>query len=107
MILAKGSCVGRSPPLHHIQDLGHAPLPAGAHRVSRERDPGEEPFAEDEDWGYGPPRYLRPERVQLAAEALRATSYAQLISGVDPAELTRAEVYPLGWSEADSLEWGR
>lgn len=35
---------------------------------------GEEPFAEDEDWGYGPPRYLRPERVQLAAEALRATS---------------------------------
>lgn len=67
---------------------------------------GEEPFAEDEDWGYGPPRYLRSERVRLAAEALRATSYAQLISGVDPAELTSAEVYPLGWSEADSLEWG-
>ncbi|MEV3968153.1 YfbM family protein [Streptomyces sp. NPDC050698] len=68
---------------------------------------GEEPFAEDEDWGYGPPRYLQPERVQLAAEALRATSYAQLISGVEPAELTIAEVYPLGWSEANSLEWGR
>jgi hypothetical protein len=68
---------------------------------------GEEPFAEDEDWGYGHPRYLRPERVQLAAEALRATSYAQLISGVDPAELTRAEVYPLGWTEPGSLEWGR
>ncbi|MFK0280343.1 YfbM family protein [Streptomyces sp. NPDC090499] len=68
---------------------------------------GEEPFAEDEDWGYGPPRYLRPERVRLAAEALRATTYAQLISGVDPAELTSAEVYPLGWSEPGSLEWGR
>jgi hypothetical protein len=68
---------------------------------------GEEPFAEDEDWGYGPPRYLRPERVRLAAEALRATSYAQLISGVEPAELTSAEVYPLGWSEPGSLEWGR
>ena len=67
---------------------------------------GEEPFAE-EDWGYGPPRYLRPERVQLAAEALRTTNYAQLISGVDPAELTSAEVYPLGWSELSSLEWGR
>jgi hypothetical protein len=26
---------------------------------------------------------------------------------VDPAELTSAEVYPLGWSEANSLEWGR
>ncbi|MET7428351.1 YfbM family protein [Streptomyces flaveolus] len=68
---------------------------------------GEEPFAEDEDWGYGPPRYLRPERVQLAPEALRATGYAQLVSGVDPAELTSAEVYPLGWSEPGSLEWAR
>ncbi|GAA2395872.1 hypothetical protein GCM10010255_28930 [Streptomyces coeruleofuscus] len=68
---------------------------------------GEEPFAEDEDWGYGPPRYLRPERVRLAAGALRATSYAQLISGVEPAELTSAEVYPLGWGEPGSLEWGR
>ncbi|WP_406169593.1 YfbM family protein [Streptomyces canus] len=68
---------------------------------------GEESFAEEEDWGYGPPRYLRPERVQLAAEALRTTNYAQLISGVDPAELTSAEVYPLGWSELSSLEWGR
>ncbi|QCD60586.1 hypothetical protein CEB94_14570 [Streptomyces hawaiiensis] len=68
---------------------------------------GEEPFAEGEDWGYGPPRYLRPERVRLAAGALRATSYAQLISGVEPAELTSAGVYPLGWAEANSLEWGR
>jgi hypothetical protein len=55
----------------------------------------------------GPPGYLRPERVQLAAAALRATSYAELIGGVDPAELSGAEVYPLGWSEPDALEWGR
>jgi hypothetical protein len=74
---------------------------------------GEETFAEDEDWGYGPPRYLRPERVRLAGEALRATTYTQLISGVDPAELTSAEVYPLagaypiGWSEPGALEWAR
>ncbi|WP_348541852.1 DUF1877 family protein [Streptomyces sp. SAI-127] len=60
---------------------------------------GEEPFAEEADWGYGPPKYLRPERVQLAAEALRTTNYAQLISGVDPVELTSVEVYPIGWSE--------
>jgi hypothetical protein len=68
---------------------------------------GEEPFAEHEDWGYGPPRYLRPERVQLAAEALRATSYDRLISGVDPTDLTSADVYPLGWNEPDPLAWGR
>ncbi|MFD8999587.1 DUF1877 family protein [Streptomyces sp. NPDC059582] len=36
-----------------------------------------------------------------------ATSYDQLVSGVDPAELTSTEVYPLGWSEPDALEWGR
>ncbi|MFD5122617.1 YfbM family protein [Streptomyces sp. NPDC058385] len=68
---------------------------------------GEEAFAEDEDWGYGSPRYLRPERVRVAAEALRDTSYAQLVSGVEPSELTSAEVYPLGWSEPGSLEWAR
>ncbi|MBC7273153.1 MAG: YfbM family protein [Streptomyces sp.] len=68
---------------------------------------GEEPFAENEDWGYGPPKYLRPERVQLAAEALRNTSYTRLIRGVEPAELNSAEVYPLGWDEPGSLEWAR
>ncbi|MEV5352102.1 YfbM family protein [Streptomyces sp. NPDC052693] len=68
---------------------------------------GEESFAEDEDWGYGPPRYLRPERVKLAAQALRTISYADLINGVDPAELTSAEVYPLGWAEPGALEWAR
>nr|WP_248297189.1 YfbM family protein [Streptomyces sp. S1D4-11] len=68
---------------------------------------GEEPFADDEDWGYGPPRYLRPERAHLAARALRTTTYDQLIAGVDTADLTRAEVYPLGWDEPGALEWGR
>ncbi|MFE5032861.1 YfbM family protein [Streptomyces sp. NPDC056683] len=68
---------------------------------------GEEPLAEDQDWGYGPPRYLRPERVRLAADALRATAYTQLIKGVDPGELTSAGVYPLGWSDPGELEWGR
>ncbi|MER6351699.1 YfbM family protein [Streptomyces sp. NPDC001634] len=68
---------------------------------------GEEPFAEDEDWGYGPPRYLRPERVRLAAQAFQTTTYDELIDDVDPADLTSAEVYPLRWDEPGALEWGR
>lgn len=68
---------------------------------------GEEPFAENEDWGYGPPRYLPADRVGLAARELRRLSYDRLIAGVDPAELTRAEVYPLLWHEPDALSWGR
>ncbi|MFD9516280.1 YfbM family protein [Streptomyces sp. NPDC059979] len=56
---------------------------------------GEEPLATD-DWGYGPPQYLTPERVQLAADTLHRTTYDQLIQGVDPSELTKAEPPDLG-----------
>lgn len=68
---------------------------------------GEDRFAETEDWGYGPPRYLPAERVRRGAEALARTPYDQLLVGVDPRELTEAGVYPLGWDTPDSLEWGR
>ncbi|MBY8880222.1 YfbM family protein [Streptomyces sp. PLK6-54] len=68
---------------------------------------GEEPFAEQDNWGYGPPRYLPSERVRIAAHELRAITYDQLVSGIDPADLTKAEVYPLGWDEPGALEWGR
>jgi uncharacterized protein DUF1877 len=68
---------------------------------------GEQPFAEDEDWGYGPPRYLTVEQVQIAAEALTATSFDVLTIGVTPAMLAQAEVYPQLWDEPDSLGWVR
>ncbi|MET7509262.1 YfbM family protein [Streptomyces albidoflavus] len=67
---------------------------------------GEEPAFTD-DWGYGPPRLLTPAQVALAADALHRTSYDQLIRGVDPAELTRAEIYPQIWDAPASLEWAR
>jgi hypothetical protein len=81
---------------------GRRPLPGG-----RRPSASTSTRCVHEDWGDGPPRYLRPERVRLAAEALRATAYAQLISGVDPAELISAEVYPFVGDETGSLEWGR
>ncbi|MFE0627993.1 DUF1877 family protein [Streptomyces sp. NPDC058864] len=68
---------------------------------------GEAAFAETEDWGYGPPRYLPAERVRLGAEILARTTYDQLLVGLDPQELNRADVYPLRWDTPDSLEWGR
>lgn len=68
---------------------------------------GEEPLAGHDDWGYGPPACLRPERVRLAAHALRATPYDRLVDGVDPSDLTNAEVYPLGWDDSGTLDWGR
>ena len=67
---------------------------------------GEEPLATD-DWGYGPPQYLTPDRVHLAADILHQTAYDQLIQDVDPSELTKAEIYPQIWDSPTSLEWAR
>ncbi|MFC8587736.1 YfbM family protein [Streptomyces sp. NPDC057217] len=67
---------------------------------------GEEPLADD-DWGYGPPRYLAPDRVRLAADVLRQTTYDRLIQDVDPSELAKAEIYPRIWDSPTSLEWAR
>lgn len=68
---------------------------------------GEEEFAEDEDWGYEPPRYLTAERVQTAAKALAATSFDALQAGVTPATLAQADIYPQIWDQPDSMEWVR
>ncbi|QXJ26913.1 YfbM family protein [Actinomadura graeca] len=61
----------------------------------------------DEDWGYGPPRYLTPERVREAADALANLSYNDLIAEVAPADLSAAEIYPSIWDDEDALEWVR
>lgn len=68
---------------------------------------GEVAFAEDEDWGYGPPRYVPADRVRIAAHALAATSYDALIAGVDRADLAKADIYPQIWDESDALDWVR
>jgi hypothetical protein len=67
---------------------------------------GEEEIPGAEDWGYGPPRHLTPERVRQAAEALAATSPEYLVDGVAPEDLARADVYPrLVWERAESLDY--
>jgi uncharacterized protein DUF1877 len=68
---------------------------------------GEEEFAEGEDWGYGPPRYLAAGRVRIAAEALAAVSYDSLTSDVDRTAFAQADIYPQIWDEPDSIEWVR
>ncbi|ETA71120.1 YfbM family protein [Actinospica robiniae] len=68
---------------------------------------GEEDFADDEDWGYGPPHFLTVERVRHAARELARTSYDDLIRDVDHTELAAANVYPLSWDSPTSLEWAR
>lgn len=67
---------------------------------------GEEDIPGADDWGYGPPRYLPPPRVRAAAEALRALPADRLIQGVEPADLTKADIYPnFVWGDAASLTY--
>jgi hypothetical protein len=58
-----------------------------------------------DDWGYGPPSYLTPAQVVAAAGQLDGLTGDDLIRGVDPAELTRAEIYPGFWDQPDQLSW--
>ncbi|MFG2893923.1 YfbM family protein [Streptomyces sp. NPDC048248] len=66
---------------------------------------GEEPMADAEDWGYGPPRYLTPERVRTAAEEMARTSAQSLTAGVAPDELAASQVYPaVVWERGEPLD---
>ncbi|MFK3983516.1 YfbM family protein [Micromonospora sp. NPDC050397] len=60
---------------------------------------------DDTDWGYGPPTYLTPEQVATAATELATLTEEALTRGVDPAELTRAEIYPNVWDRPGELDW--
>ncbi|WP_409474616.1 YfbM family protein [Streptomyces sp. HC307] len=67
---------------------------------------GEEEIPGAEDWGYGPPRYLTPEQVRAAADALMVTSHQTLIEDVTPADLAQADIYPnIIWEHGESLDY--
>ncbi|MYT16238.1 protein of unknown function (DUF1877) [Streptomyces sp. SceaMP-e96] len=67
---------------------------------------GEEAVPDADDWGYGPPRYLTPEQVRGAAEALAGISAESLTAGVGPADLAAAEVYPvIVWERGEPLDY--
>ncbi|MFD7629953.1 YfbM family protein [Streptomyces sp. NPDC059851] len=67
---------------------------------------GDEEVPDAGDWGCAPPRYLTPERVAAAADAMAGTPHPALLDGVTPRDLAAAEVYPVVvWERGESLEW--
>ena len=67
---------------------------------------GEEEILGADDWGYGPPHCLPPERVRIAADALTATPHDSLVGGVTPADLAQADIYPdVIWEREDSMDY--
>lgn len=63
---------------------------------------GGEPLS-DEDFGYGPVRFLEVEQVVAVAAALETVTAEELLSRFDPDALNAAEVYPGGWT--DDAAW--
>ncbi|MGY0231312.1 YfbM family protein [Longispora urticae] len=64
---------------------------------------GETSFTEV-DWGYGPARYLSPERVREAVAAMARTDWAAL-DDVRAADLAAAEIYPAIWDSQEAVAW--
>ena len=57
-----------------------------------------------EDWGYGPPRLLRPDEVRRVADALAAHSAEDLRTRFDATAMTAADMYPFIWDEEDVFD---
>ncbi|MQY06675.1 YfbM family protein [Actinomadura macrotermitis] len=67
---------------------------------------GEEQIPGADAWGYGPPRYLTPERVRAAVAAFPAFPHHALAEGVTPADLAKADIYPhIVWERGEPLEY--
>ncbi|MEU5693976.1 YfbM family protein [Actinosynnema sp. NPDC020468] len=67
---------------------------------------GEQEVPWDEEWGYGPLRYLTPEQVEVADKAVRGVNVGELLDGVSAGDLVAAEVYPVSvWEDEFSFEF--
>lgn len=62
---------------------------------------GDEQVPGADDWGYGPPSSLRPERVAELAAVLRSLDLQEAVEA-----FVEADIYPQGiWNEADSGQY--
>jgi hypothetical protein len=61
---------------------------------------------EDQDLGYGPAHFLRPEEVAELQPQLAALTVAELKQRFDPAKMTELGIYPNIWDEGeDAFEY--
>lgn len=61
---------------------------------------GEDEIPGADDWGYGPPRSLRPARVRELSDLLQQLKPAEAVTAVAAAEFTAEEIYPQFWKDA-------
>ncbi len=59
----------------------------------------------EDEYGYGPARYLTPDKtVEIARELGGASLESEMEARFDPARMTAAGIYPAQWQKAD-LDW--
>lgn len=58
----------------------------------------------DDDWGYGPPRYLTPGQVADVAAHLASLTDDDARARFDPAAFARSDVYPFVFADEDPDE---
>lgn len=67
---------------------------------------GDEQVPVADDWGYGPPSSLSPERVAELAAVLRSLDLQEAVAAVPAEAFVDADIYPQGiWNEADSGQY--
>ncbi len=54
---------------------------------------------EDQDLGYGPGRYLRPDQVKNISSEIAKLSTEDLKARYDPAKMDDLNIYPTGWTK--------
>ncbi|MER6912544.1 YfbM family protein [Streptomyces sp. NPDC000594] len=103
-----GTAPLQGPPRGRLHDTGkmwHAlEFLLDRHHVPVNVVHGERELSGAEDWGYGPPRLIVPERVRTAAEAMAAITPEGLIAGTTPADLAAAGIYTFEGGGDETLD---
>lgn len=65
---------------------------------------GDQPLCE-EDFGYGPPRYLTPDQVKEVSQALQQLQPDEMRLDYDNEEMRVLQIYSISEDEEDEWEW--
>ena len=60
---------------------------------------------EDQDLGYGPGQYLRPNQVKELSEEISKISVEELRKRYDAKKMTELDVYPTSWEDDDNVDY--
>jgi hypothetical protein len=60
---------------------------------------------EEQDLGYGPGQYLRPNQVKKLSEEISKISVEELRKRYDAKKMTELDVYPTSWEDDENVNY--